>query len=182
MKMQPKTITLKDGRTCTLRNATREDAQQMLDYLTTSAGETEFILRYPDEVTFTLEQEADILENSVNAEGTLMIVAEVDGVIAGNAGLNPMGNKYKLQHRAAFGIALMKEYWHLGIGTALTCEMISFAKKCGYEQVELEVVSENHRAKELYTRMGFVKYGERPFALKRRNGTYYSEDLMMLRF
>ena len=40
---------LKDGRKALLRSPKDEDIQGVLDYLYISAGETEFILRYPEE-------------------------------------------------------------------------------------------------------------------------------------
>ena len=42
-------FTLKDGRHAIIRSPKDEDIQGMLDYLYISAGETEFILRYPEE-------------------------------------------------------------------------------------------------------------------------------------
>ena len=65
MRFKPVTFTLKDGRECTLCNALPEHAQGMLDYLSKSAGESEFILRYPDEVHYTLEGEIRMLEGRV---------------------------------------------------------------------------------------------------------------------
>ena len=41
-------FTLKDGRKALLRSPKDEDIQGVLDYLYVSAGETEFILRYPE--------------------------------------------------------------------------------------------------------------------------------------
>ena len=119
MILESKTIELKDGRKCVIRNACATDAAQMINYLKVSAAETEFILRYPDEVQYTEESEAEILEKNKANPQAFMAVAEVDGVIAGNCAINPCGAKRKLRHRCEFGIALMKEYWNLGIGTAL---------------------------------------------------------------
>ena len=42
-------FTLKDGREALLRSPKDEDIRGVLDYLYKSAGETEFILRYPEE-------------------------------------------------------------------------------------------------------------------------------------
>ena len=40
---------MKDGRKALIRSPREEDIPGMLDYLLLSAGETEFILRYPEE-------------------------------------------------------------------------------------------------------------------------------------
>ncbi|MCQ2596476.1 MAG: GNAT family N-acetyltransferase [Treponema sp.] len=181
MKIEPKEVVLKDGRKCILRNAIGADAKSMLNYLRKSGGETEFILRYPDEVDkdYTVESEAKVLENVLVNPDVIMIVAEVDGKIAGNCGLHGSKKKRKTAHRAGFAIALMQEFWGLGIGTALMTYALELAEnKLGYTVIDLEVVSENKRAIALYTKMGFKKIGERPMALKLDNGNYYSEDLM----
>lgn len=48
---------LKDGRKAVLRNPKEEDIPGLLDYLIVSAGETDFIMRYPEEVPSTLPKE-----------------------------------------------------------------------------------------------------------------------------
>jgi len=181
MKVEPREVILKDGRKCILRNATGADAEGMLNYLRTSGGETEFILRYPDEVDrdYTVESEAKVLDGFLENPECVMMVAVVDGKIAGNAAISGSKRKRKTAHRGAFAIALMKDYWNLGIGTALMTELLDIAEnQLGYTVIDLEVVSENKRAIALYTKMGFKKIGERPMALKLDNGSYYSEDLM----
>ena len=43
---------------------------------------------------------------------------------------------------------------------------IEYAKKAGYEQLELEVVDDNERAIKLYKDLGFIEYGRNPRAFK----------------
>ena len=179
MIFNPKTITLKDGRTCSLRPAEAKDAQEMLDYLRTSAGETPFLLRNPDEVTFTVEGEEAFLENKKNTPRELMMVAEVDGVLAGNCGIVTNGELRRVYHRCGFAIALLKEYWHLGIASAMMTYAFELAKKMGYEQMELEVVDGNERAKALYEHLGFQETGKHFHALKYDDGNYRDEYTMV---
>ena len=54
-----KTVKLKDGRECTLRNGTEADAQAVLDIFKLTHEQTDLLLSYPDEITFTVEQEAE---------------------------------------------------------------------------------------------------------------------------
>lgn len=44
------TLTLRDGRQCTLRSVEPEDAQLMLQYMKVMLGETPFMLRPPGRV------------------------------------------------------------------------------------------------------------------------------------
>ena len=52
-----KKIKTVNGHELMLRNATEADAQIMIDYLRRVCGETKFLLKEPDEITMTLEQE-----------------------------------------------------------------------------------------------------------------------------
>ena len=59
--------------------------------------------------------------------------------------------------------------------------MIKLAKETeGIEQIELDVVAVNERAKHLYTKKGFKKVGDIPHQLKLSNGTYLDGESMIL--
>ena len=49
-----KIITPKDGRTCTLRNGTAEDGQELLDNFILTHTQTDFLIDYPDEIELVL--------------------------------------------------------------------------------------------------------------------------------
>lgn len=68
----------------------------------------------------------------------------------------------KIRHRAELGVAVDKDFCGIGIGRALIAACIDCAKKAGYSQLELEVVSENSHAIALYKSMGFVEFGRNP--------------------
>ena len=63
-----KTVVLKDGRTCIIRNGTRQDAQGVWDNFVLTHGETEYLTTYPEEVTFTLEQEEAYLKQKEESD------------------------------------------------------------------------------------------------------------------
>ncbi len=76
---------LKDGRKALLRSPKDEDIQGMLDYLYQSAGETEFIIRYPEECDkYTYDGEKELFARLNASESDAMIVCLVDGKVAGN--------------------------------------------------------------------------------------------------
>lgn len=179
MKFQPRTITLKDGRTCVLRPTHPNDSADMIEYLKITAAETPFLLRYPDEVNYTLEGERELLGNLLESETSVMMVAVVDGRVAGNCSLNGMGNKRRILHRCSLAIALKKEFWNLGIGTAMMTYLEELARQIGYEQIELEVVEGNDTAKRLYEKCGFVETGKHVRALKYDDGSYRDEFIMI---
>ena len=76
-------------------------------------------------------------------------------------------------------IALLKEFWGLGIGTAMFREMIAIAEGWGVMQLELEVFEGNERALALYRKMGFEIVSHVPNAIKQPDGTLVSEFLMV---
>lgn len=167
-----KEIFLKDNSVCLLRNPTAEDAQGILNIMRLTSSETENMRRYPDEIRMTADEEANFLQSIEESEESLMICAEIDGKIVGNGGISPVASVEKCRHRANLGIAVQKAYNGLGIGTQIVSALLEEAKKAGYEQVELDVVTDNYRAIGIYERLGFVRNGEIPNAFKRRDGGY----------
>ena len=173
-------IKLKNGKTAILRNGVGEDGQALLDIFNLTHGETDFLLSYPDEISLSADGEADFLKKKTESENEIEIIAIVDGEVAGTAGINALGNKYKVKHRVEFGIAIMKKYWGLGLGGALTKACIDCAKEAGYTQLELDVVAENEGAISLYKKMGFTEYGRNPKGFKSRISGYQELVYMLL--
>lgn len=161
MKYNQKVI-LKNGKEALLRNGTVEDGQAVFEVFNLTHDETDFLLSYSDENSYNPEQESAFLDEKTNSENEIEIVALVDGKIVGLAGIEKVGAKYKLRHRAEFGISIAKDYWGLGLGKALTSACIQCAKEAGYVQLELDVVAENERALALYKSFGFTEYGRNP--------------------
>ena len=157
-------IKLKDGRECILRNGEERDGQTALDNFILTHEQTDYLLTYADENTMT-ETEVEIL-------------AEVDGIVVGLAGIEAAGSRDKICHRADFGISIDQHYWHLGIGTALMNACIKCAEVAGYEQIELSVVAENEVAVAMYLKAGFKIYGRNPRGFKSRY-TGYQELIYM---
>ena len=63
MIIQDTQFIMKDGRKALIRSPKDEDIQGMLDYLYISSGETEFILRYPEECSrYTPEGEKALFD------------------------------------------------------------------------------------------------------------------------
>ena len=90
-----------------------------------------------------------------------------------------VGKKVKVRHRAEFGISVLREYWGLGLGRALTKACIDCARAAGYAQLELNAVAENQRALALYRDMGFVEYGRNPKGFRSRTAGY--QELVYMR-
>ncbi len=163
-----KEITLKDGRECVLRHGTDEDAEAVLENFILTHEQTDFLSSYPDEITYTLEDEKKMLKRKEESSRDVEILALVDGKVVGLAGVDEIGRRAKARHRAGFGISIDKAYWGLGIGRAMTRAAIECAKAMGYLQLELDVVEDNTRAAELYKSEGFVEFGRNPMGFRSR--------------
>ena len=171
---------LRDGREALLRSPKEEDVESTLEYLVVSAGETDFILRYPEECRkYTPEGEKKLFEQKNESPNEAMIMCVVDGKVVGNCEIS-FFKGMKTKHRASIGIALISEFWNQGIGTKMFEEMIRFAEnREDVLQIELEFVEGNARARHLYEKMGFRITGVRPNAIRLKDGTLLNEYTMI---
>ena len=173
-----KKIRLKDGRTAVFRIPMPSDAAAALEYMKITAGETTYLLRSPEECTMTLAEEEKYLARYHTDPDSVMIMCFVEERLVGNCRLHRKRH-LKNRHRAEVGIGIVKEYWNLGIGTAMFRAMIAIAEGWGVMQLELEVFEGNERAFALYRKMGFEIVSHVPNAIKQPDGTLVSEFLMV---
>lgn len=179
MKFEPIKIKDKLNRTIILRNATADDAEDLIQYLKITTAETPYLIREPEEVTVTHEEEISFINNFLTSEKSLMLIATLNGKCIGNCCINPIGSYKRYAHRCEVAIALYQEFCGQGIGRVMLETVLQAAKELGFEQAELEVISDNKNAIALYEKLGFKKYGTLPNNMKYADGTYTSADWMM---
>ena len=85
MIFEPSEYHLRNGDRVVLRSAEPEDAERLLLYLRTTAEETPFLLRDADEIRLTEEEEVAFIKRWKESDSELMLLAEINGVHAGNA-------------------------------------------------------------------------------------------------
>ena len=179
MIFRPVSFHDKQGRKVILRSAEEKDAGELIEYLRRTTEETPFLIREPDEVTLTVEQEKNFIESKKEDPQELMLVATIGGKHVGSCSLMSMSGLKRYQHRSDVGIALYKEYCGSGIGRKMMEVILDAARQLGYEQAELEVVSTNDTAISLYKSLGFSIYGTFPHSMKYSDGTYADAYWMM---
>ncbi len=172
MNYQEKTVLLKNGNTCLIRRPEESDAEMLLEYLKVTSGETPYMIREPEEVRTSAEEEVEFIRKNREDPRALMLLAFVDGVFAGSCSFGGASERNRMRHRCTVGISLYREFWGMGIGTALLEALLSAAGAAGYEQAELEAVSTNEAAIGLYKKLGFDVTGTLPRAFKYKDGTY----------
>ena len=174
-------IILKNGAKAYLRNGVASDGPAVYESFNQTHAETDYLLSYPDENSYDPEQEARFLEEKAESSNEIEIIALVDGVVAGTAGIEAVGHKHKVKHRAEFGISVLRAYWEIGLGRALTKACIRCARDAGYAQLELNVVAGNERAISMYRDLGFVEFGRNPRGFNSRESGFQELVYMLLR-
>lgn len=174
-------IVMVNGRKVLFRSAREEDAQALIEYLRVTAAQTSYLLREPEEITITPEQETLFIRRNVKQERELLLLGFVGGVHVGNCSVSGIGECRRYSHRCEIAIALYQEYCGMGIGKAMMREALSCAETMGYEQAELEVMAKNKPAIALYKKLGFQIYGTLPRNMKYKDGSYDDAYWMMKR-
>ena len=109
----------------------------------------------------------------------LTLVSEVNERIVGVTTIQ-RGMYKKNRHTASLGIAIMKDFRHMNIGTKMIEDAISWSKTQGIEKINLEVFSSNVNAIKTYRNLGFEYEGVRKkqFMI----GNQYTDDVLMTSF
>ncbi|MCH4035575.1 MAG: GNAT family N-acetyltransferase [Lachnospiraceae bacterium] len=172
MIAEPNTLFLPGKRTAVFATPGPEHAAEFVDYLKQSAGETEFLIRYPEELAdLTAERESAFLAKGLEDPDSLLIGVWVDGRLAGSGALSVPPRK-KLCHRGEVSLSLLRPYWGLGLGAALLEQLEKAGRNRALRQLELTYIDGNERGRRLYDRMGYQETGRLPDAVRRRDGTY----------
>ena len=79
MVFQPLKITDKTGQEVILRNAETGDAENLINYLKAATEETPYLIREPDEVTLSLEEEQSFIRRIIASDRELMLIATING-------------------------------------------------------------------------------------------------------
>ena len=175
-----KEILLKDHTSCVLKSPQEKDAQEMIRYFITVAGESHFMTNYPEEIELTMEEEAEFLKKRLESPTDAMIAAWVGDEIVGNASIYVFAEQVKMRHRACFGIAIKEKFQGRGLGQILTEEAVTLAQKNGFSQIELGVFADNDKALHLYQKHGFEEWGRTKNAFRLKDGSYRDEIVMGL--
>jgi putative acetyltransferase len=113
-----------------------------------------------------------LTDSTAPGKPDLGLVAELDGVVVGSAGLHPVGFAHRRRHAMMLGISVASEAQGKGVGRALMAALCDYADRwAGVLRIELTVFTDNERAIALYRKFGFAVEGtHRAYAL--RDGRY----------
>lgn len=175
--MNPKEVTLKNGKTVLIRQAEVADAQHLLDCVKKYIPQSEYIPKLEQEIVITVEQEREWINSFLIHNNSLLLVAEYENLVIGNIDLT--GNRRKvMEHTAVIGMGMLKEWRNSGLGTALLDTAIEWARQNPVlELIWLQVYTANKAALHLYRKMGFEENGIMKSFFKHNND--YFDNLTM---
>lgn len=98
----------------------------------------------------------DTLKNELLSDNSKYIVAKLDNIIIGFAGIKLIFDEAELMN-----IVVKKDFRNKGIASMLLTEIFSICSKCNINNINLEVNENNLLAISLYQKFGFNKVGYR---------------------
>jgi putative acetyltransferase len=159
-----------------VRQANVDDAEALLVLERALAEAKSGMVTAPDQVR-TIEKERERLAPPTDA--SLAIVAEIDGRIAGNAGLKQLA-PMRCKHVGVLFVGVHPDFQRRGVGRALMQHLIAHAKAQGLVRLELYVRSDNHKAQALYESLGFSHEGTRVKFVLLDDGSYIDDFIYAL--
>ena len=170
---------LKNGQSVTIRGPKIEDAEAMINLIKTADTESKFLAREEGEFKTSVEREREILINVINDKSGSWFMAELEGKVVGQCNVDFIRRNLRYRHRAEVSFVILRDYCHLGIGGKMMEQCLKWCKEKNIEQVELDVVTINESALNMYRSFGFEITGTLPRALKYEDGTYADEYYMV---
>jgi RimJ/RimL family protein N-acetyltransferase len=172
-------ITLNNNLEVTIRKATIEDAQNMIDFYNVVGGETDFLSFGANEFKRDLREYEDYITATSKEQNSTMLLALIDSEIISIATINS-SQKERTKHVGTLGIVISKKYTGLGLGKTLMNDLIEWTKQNEVTKKISLVTNENNAvAIELYKKLGFEVEG----LLKKDNfirGSYSNTVVMGL--
>ena len=181
MILFPITAQLKNGDSLIIRRAHNGDQNSCAAVANTCYLETRYLSRCANDEPLSAENLLYFIEDVETSDKEILLLAVYKDSIVGYGQITACLNREKMKHKCDLDISILKNYWHLGIGTKLMNSLIEFSRFAGYEQINLSVASDNKRAIQLYENLGFQITGKELHAMKHGDGDY-SDFILMTKF
>ena len=178
MSATPADLTLKDGSTIIIREATPADAAAMIDLVLNILSTSAYTLTTTAEFTYSEGEEAQFLQSYLDNPGSIFLVAELNGTLVGNLSFTN-GKKKREQHNGVIAMGIRDGYRGKGIGTFLLESLLDWARQNPLiTKISLEVFLQNSHAINLYRNMGFMEEGRLRRGIRLEDGEYMDLVLM----
>jgi RimJ/RimL family protein N-acetyltransferase len=155
-----------------IRPATENDAQQIIDFARILFASTDQVLTTPEEYTITPEEEKAWIRKAQETPACIILIAVMENKVVGLLDFFAKPRK-KIAHTGEFGVSVHPEYQEKGIGKRMVGALLKWAEQePQIEKVCLQVFDTNHHAIRLYKSLGFVEEGRQVKAAKQASGQY----------
>ncbi len=170
---------LKDGNEGTIQEATKEYAQQMIDFYNVVGGETDFLSFGENEFKRDVEEYEKYIESTHQEQNSILLLATINDKIISIASITS-SQKDRTKHVGTLGIVISEQFTGLGLGRKMMEQLIQWATSNGItNKISLVTREDNVLAIELYEKLGFEQEG---LILKDSfiSGVYYNTLVMGL--
>ncbi len=159
MKVKPITHFTGDGKEIIIREATEEDALDLIELKKGYIKDTRSIPMYEFEYKNDIQMEKDLIKRFRAEKNSLLLVAEDDNSVIGNVDLSGSQRK-KLFHTGMIGMGIANEWQNRKIGSFLMENLLQWAiESSPLTIIWLEVYSTNAGGRRLYEKFGFEECG-----------------------
>lgn len=146
---------LKDGRKLSIRRVEESDSSELVKLSIKMGGESDNLTFGIDDFYFTEEQQRNFISNIKDKNNCIYIAAIVENKIIGTLSFLASPRK-RIEHRGDMGIAVLKEFWGIGIGSSLIDYFLRWAYSTEViRKIDLQVREDNVSAINLYLKRGF---------------------------
>ena len=169
----PKTLTLRDGSTVTVRPLRSVDRDALGDFFRRLPEEDRKFLK--DEVT-----RAEVIDawcREINPARVLPLIAEAEGKVVADATLHRRRAGW-LRHVGEVRLVVDPEYRRKGLGSRLLEELTLLGQAEGLEKLVAEMTPEEPAARKAFERQGFRQVAVVPDLVRDQTGT--TRDLLIL--
>lgn len=172
---------LKNGNEVMIKEATKEDAQHMIDFYNIVGGETDFLSFGKNEFNQKVEAYEQFIESTRLEQNSIILLATINNEIISIASINS-SQKNRIKHVGTLGIVISEQFTGQGLGRKMMEQLIQWATSNGVtSKISLVTREDNVLAIELYEKLGFEKEG----LIKKDSlidGNYYNTFVMGLLF
>ena len=133
------------GKELILRNPEESDAERLLSYLKITSRETPYLIREPEEITLTLEEEKEFIKGQNNSEHNLLLIGLLNGEHVGNCSLMKMKRNDKSTGQSGPLLCIRKIQGWVSEGRIKDI-FYRKQKHRALKQIELEEAASNQKA------------------------------------
>jgi RimJ/RimL family protein N-acetyltransferase len=177
-KLSPFAANLKSDIQIFVREAVIQDAADFIRCVRNYIADSTYMVMEPNEFAPDTSQGREFIQNLIESENSLLIVATHNEKIIGNLDITG-GRRRRLRHTGLVGMGIAKDYRDKGLGQILLETGIKWARKNPMlEKLWLQIIADNTPALNLYKKMGFIEEGRQKEFIKAGDGQYYDNLLM----